>query len=198
MADSLRGLGTLTRIEGDGKAAASLVEESLAVCREIGYRSGEAHALLSLSVLASDRNELEGAVRLHREALALWREMNDAEAVGMTLWRLAGLAALEKKFETAARLLGAAEALRDGVGAIVPPCDHHEYDRAVAEARAGLDEKAFAAAWETGRGLELSDAADLGSAAEVRASADGAQTRAGNGQQTSGIDVAQPFGSGWR
>jgi hypothetical protein len=55
------------------------------------------------------------------------------------------------------------------VGAIVPPCDRHDYDRAVAEARAGLDKKTFAAAWNAGRGLELSDAAELGSAAEALA-----------------------------
>ena len=171
LADSLRGLGTVTRFDEDGEATTSLLEESLAICREIGYRSGEAAALLTLSVLASDRDELEAAVRLHREALALWREMNDPEAVGMTLWRLAGLAAREKRFETAARLLGAAEALRDGIGAIVPPCDRQDYNRAVAEARAGIDEKTLAAAWKEGRGLTLSDAAELGLATEALASA---------------------------
>ena len=89
----------------------------------------------------------------------------------MTLWRLAGLAAREKRFETAARLLGAAEALRDSIGAIVPPCDRQDYNRAVAEARAGIDEKTLAAAWKAGRGLTLSDAAELGLATEALASA---------------------------
>jgi predicted ATPase/DNA-binding SARP family transcriptional activator len=162
LADSLRGLGTVARLEGDGEAASSLFEESLTVCREIGYRPGEAHALLSLSALASDRAELGEAVHLHREALALWRDMDDAESVGMTVWRLGGLAALEGRFEIAARLLGASEGLREGIGAIVPPCDSHDYDRVVAEARAGLEEQTFAAAWQAGRRLELSDAAELG------------------------------------
>jgi predicted ATPase/DNA-binding SARP family transcriptional activator len=169
LADSLRGLGTVARLEGDLEAATSLFEESLEVCREIGYRAGEAHALVGLSALASDRAELGNAIHLHREALALWRDMDDAESVGMTLWRLGRLAAIEGRFEIAARLLGASEALREEVGAIVPPCDARDYERAVREAQSGLDSKAFAAAWSAGRRLQLSEAADLGMAVEALA-----------------------------
>ena len=44
----------------------------------------------------------------------------------------------------------------------MPPCDRRDYERAVAEAKAGMHGQAFEAAWKAGRGLELSDAAGLG------------------------------------
>jgi predicted ATPase/DNA-binding SARP family transcriptional activator len=165
--DSLRGLGNVARLEGQGEDAASLLQESLAVCRDIGSRRGEASALQGLGDLAGARGELEEAARLHREALALWRDMEDAGGVATALWRLGGLAALEGGFEAAARLLGASDAFTKRVGATVPPCDAREHERAVAEAQVGLDGTAFEAAWTAGRGLELSDAADLGLAAET-------------------------------
>jgi predicted ATPase/DNA-binding SARP family transcriptional activator len=170
--DSLRGLGNVARLEGHGEEAASLLQESLAVCQDIGSRGGEASALQSLGDLAGVRGELEEAARLHREALALWRDMEDAGGVATALWRLGGLAALEGGFEAATRLLGASDALTERVGATVPPCDSRDHERAVAEAQAGLDGKAFEAARKAGRGLELSEAAELGLAAETLTWAD--------------------------
>jgi len=157
----------VVRLEGGGEEAASLIEESLAVCLDIGSHGGEASALHSLGVLASARGKPEEAARLHREALARWTDIEDVGDVAMALWRLGELAAHRGSFESAARLLGASEALRERVGATVTPCDRREYERAVAETRAGLDGKAFEAAWRAGRALELSDAAELGLAAET-------------------------------
>jgi DNA-binding NarL/FixJ family response regulator len=50
-------------------------------------------------------------------------------------------------------LLGAAEALREAVGAFVLPLYSAEYDRGLAAARAELDEEAFRAAWLEGRAM---------------------------------------------
>jgi DNA-binding NarL/FixJ family response regulator len=51
----------------------------------------------------------------------------------------------------AARLWGAAEGLRDVIGAPLPPVYHADYDRSVAAIRSSLGEKSFAAAWAEGR-----------------------------------------------
>ena len=56
--------------------------------------------------------------------------------------------------ERAARLCGAAEALREAIGAPVPRY-RGQYERAIALARATLGEQAFAAAWAAGRALSL-------------------------------------------
>jgi len=44
-----------------------------------------------------------------------------------------------------------ADALRDAIGAPLPPVYHTDYDRSVAAARAQLGEKAFATVWAEGR-----------------------------------------------
>jgi hypothetical protein len=62
------------------------------------------------------------------------------------------------EFETAATLLGTSEALRESVGAAVPPSDQSEYERAIRTAQDGLEGNAFAAAWEAGRALDLESA----------------------------------------
>jgi hypothetical protein len=65
------------------------------------------------------------------------------------------------EFETAATLLGTSEALRESVGAAVPPSDRSEYERAIRTAQDGLEGNVFAAAWEAGRALDFESATEL-------------------------------------
>jgi hypothetical protein len=60
--------------------------------------------------------------------------------------------------ERAARLLGAVQALRDAIGAPVPPEYRAAYERTAAAARAALGEEAFTAAWAAGRTLSWEQA----------------------------------------
>ncbi len=55
----------------------------------------------------------------------------------------------------AARLWGAAEAIREQIGAPLPLAEHARYAAAVAHARAALGEHAFEAAWAEGRAQPL-------------------------------------------
>ena len=58
----------------------------------------------------------------------------------------------------AAHLWGAAEALREAIGTLLPPVERVPYDRAVEALRTRLGEQAFAAAWAEGRTLSLEQA----------------------------------------
>jgi hypothetical protein len=71
---------------------------------------------------------------------------------------LAKVAGAEEAAARAARLLGAAEALREAIGAPLPPVERADYDRSVDTVRAGLSEEAFAAAWSEGRLMALEQA----------------------------------------
>jgi hypothetical protein len=62
--------------------------------------------------------------------------------------------------QRAARLFGAAAALREAIGAPLPPVEHAAYDRSVAALRAALPEAAFAAAWAEGRRMTVDQAID--------------------------------------
>jgi len=53
----------------------------------------------------------------------------------------------------AVHLWGASEALREAIGTPIPPVYRLDYERAVAKARAQLDNEAFARAWAEGRSM---------------------------------------------
>jgi len=71
---------------------------------------------------------------------------------------LAGVAGSRGDAERAARLWGAAEALREVIGAPVPPNLAPYHDAVVAAARAHTDDATWATAWAAGRALPLEDA----------------------------------------
>ncbi len=71
-----------------------------------------------------------------------------------------GLARVASRAEQAARLFGAAAALRDAIGAPLPPSDQTDVDRGVAAARGAMGDEAFQAAWEQGRSMSLDQAVE--------------------------------------
>jgi hypothetical protein len=72
----------------------------------------------------------------------------------------AGLAAAEARPEQALRLAGFAAALREAIGAPLPPAEQARVDRMIAPARDALQQEA-ATAWEIGQTLDLEQAIAL-------------------------------------
>src|SRR5262249_15455293 len=70
----------------------------------------------------------------------------------------AALALTEQQPEPAARLLGAAEALHQGIGAPVPNCRRAVFDRTLAALRAPLSQTALERGWAEGRALAPDEA----------------------------------------
>jgi hypothetical protein len=60
---------------------------------------------------------------------------------------------LTGKTVLSARLMRAAEALREGIRAVIPPAGRDQHEAEVAALRAALNEEAFRRAWEAGRAL---------------------------------------------
>src|SRR5262249_34525659 len=97
-----------------------------------------------------------GAARaLFQESLTIHREAGGKPRIVTDLEGLAAVAVAQAQPERAARLFGAAEALREAMGAPLPPADRPEHARAVASARTALGDEAFAAAWVEGRALSM-------------------------------------------
>ena len=71
------------------------------------------------------------------------------------LERLARVACAQGQPERATRLCAAAAALREAIGAPLPPAERPHFDQTVATARVALGADAFASAWEHGRTLPL-------------------------------------------
>jgi DNA-binding CsgD family transcriptional regulator len=86
-------------------------------------------------------------------------EIGQRLGVAVSLEALGGLAADEGRPEHAVRLLAAARAYRkEGVGHIRPSAEQATFDADLASVQQGLSPEAFAAAWEQGLGLSLSEA----------------------------------------
>jgi tetratricopeptide (TPR) repeat protein len=157
-ARALRGLGIVAEAQGDYAVARRHYEEALALMRELGDRRGIALSLNNLGDVARDRGDYAAARALHEESLAIGRELGD-RAIAWILESFAMLALREGATRNrAARLLGAAEALREAIGAPLSPGERPDHDRAVAAVRGELGEEAFAAARAEGRAMTLEQA----------------------------------------
>lgn len=158
MSYTLHGLGLVALCRGDLEQAETLLQESLVLSRGGGDKRGVAAALSGLGRVADARGQYEQAVKLVKESFKMRREMGDKQGIAETLEGLASaLSAFggQMELEQAAQFFGAAERLREIIGAPLPPVERPVYERNVAAVRAQLDELAFSRAWAEGREMGL-------------------------------------------
>jgi predicted ATPase/DNA-binding CsgD family transcriptional regulator len=149
------GILGLIRLEyGETAMARSSLEESLATCKKLGVETDAAYITLGLAGLLGMQGDGASARLLYKECLTLLFECNVfIEQIAGSLEGLASLESGQGKLEQAARLWGAAEALREAIGAPIYPVYRAGYEQAVALTRTQLGEKAFSVAWADGRGM---------------------------------------------
>ncbi|GAA2422440.1 BTAD domain-containing putative transcriptional regulator [Actinomadura vinacea] len=128
------GLGLVARRAGDLDAAERLFQESLDWNRrlEADYGMpfyGVTLILAELGFIAEQRGDAALARTLHVKGLAAAREIGDPRSVALAQEGLAGVAVLEGAAEEALRLLEEATALRESVGAPLPPAERGDVDR---------------------------------------------------------------------
>ena len=146
-------LGWVALKQGDSATARSRVEESLTLYREMEHREGMAEALCMLGKIETARGDYPFARTLYEESLAIAQELNDRELILIGLEGLASVVAAQGELSWATRLWGTAEALREAIGAPLPPIERADYERAVATARDQLGAESFDAAWAEGRAM---------------------------------------------
>jgi len=140
-----------TLFAGDVVKARSLTEESLVLYREIGLWLGVTLSLSLLAKVDARRGDYAAAHTLYKESLAFATKVGDRESIASCLEGLADVVAVEGQPAWAVQLWGAAEALRDAIGAPIPPVYRTDYENSVTAARNQLGEKTFAAVWAEGR-----------------------------------------------
>lgn len=143
---------------GERERATELLEEGLGISREMGDLWTMAHTLSLLGQAERQSGKHVRARALFRESLAIRRGLDDRWGIAASLLELAHLADEEGQWEHAGRLWGAAEALREDLGAIVLPSFQGDPDFGVNGARAGLGEERFAAVEAAGRAMPLAEA----------------------------------------
>jgi DNA-binding CsgD family transcriptional regulator len=141
----------------DHARAASLATDGRAAARESRFPARIAAPLVTLGQAVASLGERPRAVDAYRESLQISREFGYAIGVAEALAGLADVAAAAGDPRQAVRLLGAVAEIAETQG--VPRLPHETLlRRAVAAARAALDEPTFAVAWAEGRTLTIEQA----------------------------------------
>ena len=155
LAHVLTNLGGIAAYQGAWERAARLLDEALVLKQKLGEPGSIAVTLRYQGNLAEVQQDWTRAALRYRESLALSWEVQSWWEVAACLERLAGVADGRNEAEHAARLWGAAEALRERLGAPLPPADRTWYTAAVAHTRAALGAGALDTAWVEGRTMPL-------------------------------------------
>jgi len=150
---ALHRLGVVARCQQDAEGAARLQQQSLSLLRESGDKVTRGYALREMGGLAQTQGNFEQAKAFLNEGLALVQIAGDRFGTIKGLEAQAALAGDQNDTWRAIALFGAADALRDEIGAPVAPYERHAYDTQLRLARTGLGTSESAAAWAWGRAL---------------------------------------------
>jgi predicted ATPase/DNA-binding SARP family transcriptional activator/DNA-binding CsgD family transcriptional regulator len=166
MAVSLNNLGSTTLSLGDSERATALFEEALVKDREVGDTRGVAASLLNLGLAALIRADYRQADGLLKESLTILREVEDKRTVVECLEAMAAVSAARGQARRAARLWGAAELLREDLGAPLPSKERAILEPHLASARSWLKQEAWEAALTEGRAMSFEEAVEYALLAE--------------------------------
>jgi DNA-binding CsgD family transcriptional regulator len=136
----------------------------LARDRENRDAEGIAASLVNLGLAALITGELGRAAKLLDESLAVLREVHNKHTLVECLEAMAAVAGARGQTRRAARLLGVTQAVRENIGAPLPPNERALLEPYLAHAR--LDEAAWDAAYAQGRAMGLDEAVEYALLAE--------------------------------
>jgi len=139
--------GLLAHYVGDAMAAMSALEVTTALAREGQFKPDLARSLVALGRVKRTQGQVVPASGLLMEGLELFRTLGHKLGIAEAIEELGALSAIQGEGAHATMLLGAAHALREGMGAPIPPVDRAGYDSVLAACRAQIGETAFAETW---------------------------------------------------
>jgi predicted ATPase/DNA-binding SARP family transcriptional activator/Tfp pilus assembly protein PilF len=158
IAATLLNLGFLAYSQGDYASARSDYEESLNIVEAIGDRQGGATSLFYLGCVAAELGDIDGAAQRHFDSLTIRREIGDRQGLANSLEAIAGLATRLQRPTEGASHLGAAERLREDLGASLEPIERARVEQLIAVLKEALGEETFTRAWAAGRAVSLDEA----------------------------------------
>jgi predicted ATPase/class 3 adenylate cyclase len=138
--------------------------QRFAVCDPIFREMGDMHRVNMIRSELAHIERYEGhyqkAKDMYKESIVEWKRIGHRAAIAHQLECFASIAKVEEQSQRAARLFGAAEALREKIDIPMTAMERVEYDREIADLKAGMDEKVFSSAWAEGRALTMEQAID--------------------------------------
>lgn len=149
---ALSNLGDALLYMGSYLYANQLLEEGYTRYTQLGDQRGAADALVSLGDAALLQGFPAQATPLFEQSLQLFRQIQtvNRRRVAHCLERLAGALTVLHQPQRGAQLLGTAAALRETIGAPIPPASQPYYAQTLSDIQAQLDSEEFARAWAQG------------------------------------------------
>jgi predicted ATPase/DNA-binding winged helix-turn-helix (wHTH) protein len=147
--------GDVARDQGDSGAARTSYEQALAIFRELSDRWGIAGTLADLGNLASEERNYLTARPLYQQSLRLFVELNHKRGIARLLECFACVAVGQLEVERSLRLAGAANALRQNIGAPLTPAEQSKLEAALKLPCQALTKMAGPTAWQEGRALPI-------------------------------------------
>ncbi|HSR30788.1 MAG TPA: tetratricopeptide repeat protein [Anaerolineae bacterium] len=184
--------GLLAYYEGDAVAAMMLLDETTALAREGQYKPDLARSLVALGRLRRTLGQVLPASELLMEGLDSFQALGHKLGIANAIEELGAVRAVQGDGVQAAMLFSTAHALREVMGAPLPPVDRAAHDSVLAVCRAQLGETAFAEAWAHAAGRPFQEVAEevsklyhdqLKSSIDVRRSKGGFRLRMLNSRQ---------------
>jgi ATP/maltotriose-dependent transcriptional regulator MalT len=149
---SLGLLGLIHMEHGEQGAARPLLEECQAIGKQAGWEMQTIEMAFGLARLLALQGDGDAARRQYQESLALLFACHaHKEQIAAGLEGLAALEAEQGEPLRAGRLWGAAEALREAIGAPMHPVYHASYEQSITLAHRLVNAQVFRTAWEEGR-----------------------------------------------
>jgi non-specific serine/threonine protein kinase len=158
IARALSTLGEILLGQGDLATARRLLEESLSIHLLVSERGVRAYALDHLARVALAQELYREAQAQFVESLTLRQEAGDVAKIARSLEGMAAMAAGRAQPERAVRLVGAADAMRETVGAPLHPQDRAWRDCWLEPLRSVFDNETVTRAWTSGHVLSMEQA----------------------------------------
>ena len=157
---SLSALGMVALGQGNDDEAQTSLAEGLALAKRAGDRFSRYIALYNRSVLAQAQGDHDRAAALFEEGLMFSLEVGDHANIAYCLEGQAAVAVARDEADRAARLLGAAQRLREGLGAAVYTYrpDLSLRERTMEAVRVRLGEPKFEETWAQGEAMGFEQA----------------------------------------
>jgi tetratricopeptide (TPR) repeat protein len=152
-------LGIVAYREHDYARARPLIETALSIYASHGYKARVAEVRLHLGNVVSLQGDQHTARTQYCQSLKLYLETEDQEGACSVFHALATRVLAQEQPQRATEFLGAAAALRDVLGLVVPPAERPEHEAQRLALRDALGEVAFSDAWERGRTMTWKQAA---------------------------------------